>query len=292
MRIAITGGSGFLGREIVSMINESKEHTPVILGRSSNNAADNYITVDYSKESLSNALEGIDGVIHLAAVREVGEDISKFQDNISITKNIFDSCVKHGIRNIVYASSKSVYSDVSQIPWTESQLPHPLNLYGISKLDGEYLSQIYHRTHGLNVKCLRISQIFGADEFKGHMMDMFINNAFLKKALKVKGKSIAKREYIYVKDVAAAILLAINKPSIHDIINIGSGETYTNYEYAKIVNRIFNNEGNLSYDDSMADTVMSSLMDSSKAFEVLGYKKTWSIEDGLKDIFKIITNKK
>ncbi len=286
MKIGVTGGSGFLGREVVDALARKPNYTPIIIGRdlSVNIPNQGYRKTNYTKDSLDTVLQDIDALIHLAAVRGANGKISDFHKNEIITENIYNSCKDLGIRNIVFASSISVYSDVTKIPWTEQQTPSPKTLYGISKIACEYMGDIYHRKYGLNIKSLRIAQVLGEGERKGHMMNTFIDNAYEKKMLNVIGKSIAKREFVYVKDVAKAILLALSKEDIHESFNIGSNEAYTNLEIAKMVNECFDNQGNLSYNDSLDEGIESSLMDSSKAFEILGYKPKYNMKEALSDI--------
>ena len=286
MKVGITGGSGFLGKELVNLLVKEANITPVIIGRSLLNEQYEYTyrKTDYTKESLDINLQDIDAVVHLAAKRGAAGRMCDFHENEIITENLYESCKGHGIKNIVFASSIAVYSDVSKIPWNEQQIPSPKTFYGISKMACEYIGDIYHKKFGLNIKSLRIAQVLGEGERKGHMMNTFIDNAYEKKILNVIGKSIAKREFVYVKDVARAILLALSKEEIHGSFNIGSNEAYTNLEIAKMVNECFDNQGNMTYDDSIDEGIESSLMDSSKAFKILGYKPMYNMKEALNDI--------
>ncbi len=290
MRVAITGGSGFLGREVVSLIEKEKVHTPVVLGRNPSDGSKEYEykQTDYSVDNLNAVLGDMDAVVHLAAIRGANGSIEDFHHNEIITENLFKSCVNTGIKNIVISSSIAVYSDVSRIPWDEEQLPSPKTIYGISKLVCEYLSHLYMKKHGLKVKSLRLAQILGDGERKGHMMNTFIDSAFEKRQLKVIGKSLAAREYVYVKDAARAILQAVAQPDVNGVFNIGSGQALTNLEIARLVNKCFHNEGNLDYNPSVSEEIESSLMDSSKAGNILGYNARFSICEALNDIKSIM----
>ncbi|GAB6256324.1 SDR family oxidoreductase [Peribacillus sp. N1] len=246
-----------------------------------------YLSTDYSNESLTKVLKNSEAVVHLASVRGANGSILDFHQNEIITENIYKSCVDLGINNIIFASSISVYSDITKMPWVEEQLPSPKTLYGISKIACEYIGDIYHKKDGLNIKYLRIGHILGEGEQKGFMMNTFIDTAFEKRKLNVIGESLAKREFVYVKDVARAILLAILKPEVHGVFNIGSGEAYSNLEIAEIVNECFDNKGNLIYNDLKAEGIESSIMDSSKARNELGYSAQFSLKEALIDIKNI-----
>jgi UDP-glucose 4-epimerase len=289
MKIAITGGSGFLGKEVISLIEKNRVETPIILGRlqSSEDNKNQYRQTNYTTESLKDVLKDIDSVIHLAAVRGANGAIADFHQNEIITENLYNSCTKLGIKNIVYASSISVYSDGKKIPWKERQVLSPKTFYGISKVACEYIGEIYHRKYGLNIKALRFAHILGESERKGFMMNTFIDNAFQNKTLNVNGKSIAKREFVYVKDAARAIVMAMHRPEMNGTFNIGSGEAFSNLEVALIVNECFNNEGNLQYNNSVEEEIEASFMDSSKAGYELGYHAQFLMKEALEDIKNI-----
>lgn len=282
MKVAITGGTGFLGKEIINTLDKNG-YTPVILTRNESFISKHEVRVtDYSNESLKISLNDVEAVIHLAARRGVSINVDDFLPNLIITQNLFDSCVDLEINNIVFASSIAVYSDSKTIPWTEENT-HPKTIYATVKLACENIGNIYHNKFGHNIKSLRIAQILGEGEIKG-MMNTFIDSAFDKSKIKVKGKSLARREYVYVKDVANAFLLALNKPNLHGTFNIGSNVAYTNLEIAEKINEVFENVGNLIYDDSDDESIESSLMDSSKSRKTLGYIPKWTFIDALLDI--------
>ena len=124
MKIAILGGSGFLGKYVVEEILKNG-HTPIILTRRGiKNEYESRIT-DYSKEDLMIKLKDIDAVVHLAAKRGSQGLISEFYDNEVLTQNLYEACYEMNIKNIVYASTISVYSDEKYLPWTEDNVPQP-----------------------------------------------------------------------------------------------------------------------------------------------------------------------
>lgn len=292
MKIAVTGGLGFLGDELVKLLLE-KKHQVVVLTRkyTSSPKPVEIRTTDYTIEALSDCFKDIEAVVHLASVRGAGGGISDFLINEVLAENIFRAAYQNNINNIVQASTISVYSDCSKIPWNESQVIVPKTFYGISKLACEHIGAIYNRKYGMSIKSLRIAQILGEGERKGFMMNTFIDRAFNKEQLVVNGKSIAKREFVYVKDVANAINCALNNPRISGVFNIGSNEAYTNLEIATIINNIFHNENNLIYNDNSDEGIESSLMTSHYAETVLGYKPNWSLHTALKDIHLLKLNR-
>ncbi len=291
MRIGITGGTGFIGTVLLDYILKYKRNgfdEITIYGTENKREylGFEYIMTDYSVECLYRDMKGKDAIVHLAAKRGHGDKLDDFYINMKITENIYAACAKRDIRNVVYASSISVYSDLRLLPWKESQPLSPASFYGISKAIGEYLAEIYHNKYGLNIKSLRLAPVFGMRDKVEFMIDIFLNKAIKKDKLLVVGKSKAKREFVYVKDVVRAILLSLKKYDLHSIINIGSGECYNNLEIARMICDNFNNGGNIEYIDSVDEKIRPSYMDIGKAVTTISYKPRYSFIKALADIKK------
>lgn len=290
MKIAITGGSGFLGNYVVNAIKEKNE-TPIILTRMSlenDNSCENRLT-DYSKSNLIENLHDVEAVVHLAAKRGSQGNISEFHDNEIMTQNLYEACIENKITNIVFASTISVYSNEKLLPWTEDVLPSPKLMYGVSKLANEYIGNIYIEKKGLNIKNLRFAHLFGFNEKNNYMINRFFRQAFHKEQLILNTKSIAKREFLYAKDAAKAIVCALNNEKISGTFNIGSGEAFTNYEVALNINTVFNNVDNIYVENPEAsEEIESSFMDSTKAKVVLNFYPDYTFTEALEEIYLLM----
>lgn len=288
MKIAITGGTGFLGRYVVDCIKENN-NTPVVLTRKSNEISNTdieYRNTDYSEGSLENILEDIDAVVHLASNRGAMGRISEFHNNEIITQNLYEACVNKSITNLVYASTISVYSDKDLLPWKEDQVTAPMLMYGVSKAACENIGGIYSNKKGLFIKNLRFAHLFGFNEKNNYMINKFMRQAFHKEQLIIDAKSIAKREFLYAKDAAKAVCSALNKEKASGSFNIGSGEALTNYEAAEEINRVFNNEGNLIIKDPCKyETIEPSYMDNSKSSWELDFLPDYCFKKALEEIY-------
>ena len=263
MKIAVTGASGFVGRSVAEKLIESGiEVIPV--SRSN---------TDYSVESLVQILQGADKVIHLAAVRGGDGSMSDYHDNERITENLLNAMAEGDADRIIYASSRMVYSGEDAIPWKETDIPAPNSLYGVSKLEGENLCSYYSRKHGFGSTCVRIAQVMGTGEKVRNMMSVFLEKASRGEQLKVIGKSQAKRQYIYVKDLAEVIRrIAIAESGAgQDVINAGMEQAYTNLEIAQAFSEVYGLP-KPEYDDSKPETITPSIMDVSKMVERTGFK--------------------
>lgn len=279
MRIAITGATGLVGRALGSILSEN--HSLVLLTHS--NASDKYVFTDYSVDSLKKALVDVDVVVHLAANRfSTGSDNDEFRINEDLTKNVLLAMKECTVKRIVYLSSISVYSDLNELPWNEQSQTNPRSLYAISKLKSEQI--VSDSFYSVDYLIFRCAHIIGVEQPK-YMINIFINAARNKQVLEVRGKSVAKREFIYVKDVANAIQWAIEKNINNEIINLGYGKSYTNYEIAELINSAFSNPKPIKYDNSIDEGITSSGMDISVLRE-LGFKPSYSVDSAFEDIAK------
>lgn len=277
MRIAVTGASGFIGREFVKTLPDSVDL--LLLSRHKRTG---YTETDYSYDSLIHLLSNADLVVHLASVRGHADNYGVFQENEILTENILKAMCASGCRHIIYMSSIAVYSDQIQLPWREDQKVSPQTFYGLSKATGEYLCHLY-ASRGIQYTIFRCGIVFGLDNIK-RMISTFIRQASKKEQLVLSGKSIAKRDFVYVKEVAAALMwAAMEMFSESETYNLGSGEAYTNLEIAEEVNVCFENVGNLVYNDSVEEQVINSYMSSDKLYSV-GYKRKWTLQTALEDI--------
>ncbi|MCF0259857.1 MAG: NAD(P)-dependent oxidoreductase [Erysipelotrichaceae bacterium] len=292
MKIAITGATGVIGTQTVALLSEKPDLELVCLTRGGtemneifdSQALVRFVQTDYSVESLQNILTDVDMVVHLAAIR--GGNSSKgyeaFSENVTLMESILKAMVKANVKKIIYLSSISVYSDLDQMPWREDQQAVPVNFYGLSKLNCEMLCTLYKK-FGISSLIFRTAHVL-AFENRGYMLGIFLKNAAAGKPLSVNGKSEAHREFIYVKDVARAIVWGIENPEVEGIFNLGSGEALTNYQVAERINEAFQNNL-ITYKDDVSEGIVSSVMDSSK-LNSLGFRTAFSFYEGAVDIKK------
>ncbi|MDB8711940.1 NAD-dependent epimerase/dehydratase family protein [Mediterraneibacter gnavus] len=266
MRVAITGASGFIGKAVLEELIRYEGIEILALSRNCiSNITESRVEwkkTDYTIESLEDIMDNIDVIIHLAAVRGTQGVISDYYDNEKITENLLIVMAKKSISHIVFGSSIAVYSDTTRIPWNELMPLSPKTLYGITKASCEYLCAFYAKKYGYTYNILRIAQVLGVEERRKGMMNNFIKLAHEGKKLTVVGESNARRQYIYIQDLAEAIAVcAIQKSGESKIINIGMQVAYTNLEIAEIVNKVFENKVSIEYQQEKNENIESSYMD-------------------------------
>ena len=220
MKYVVTGGAGFVGSYLVKLlVNEG--HSVIVIDNLVKGTKANLESIldkiefhqidirDY--ESLKKTLKNIDGVFHQAALTVVQDSFDKPEEysevNVSGTENIFKLANENNFK-VVYASSSSVYGHQNIMPITENANRNPINPYGQTKLDGEYLFEKYSKM-GTKIIGLRYFNIFGNGqtlEYAG-VITKFLDRIKQNESPLIFGNGSQIRDFIYVGDVVMANLL-------------------------------------------------------------------------------------
>ena len=212
--------------------------------------------------------------------------------NLSIQNNLIHGAFLNGIKNLIFLGSSCVYPRKSKQPIKESYLLtgelEPTNEpYAIAKIAGIKMCQSYNQQYGTNYRCLMPTNTFGAydnyDELNSHFFPALIKKIDSLKnnnnKLLLWGNGLAKREVIYVDDLANACVYFMNKKTKHDIINVGTGKDYTIKYYAQLISKIIlpNKKIEIEYDRSKPNGTPRKVMDISLA-KKYGWKPSTSLE--------------
>lgn len=285
MKVAISGGTGFIGNYLCKEL-EMNNIEPVILSREENECS-KYKTIktDYTYKDLLSKITDIDAFVHLAFKRGSHGRIEEFHGNEIMAQTIFDVCRDLKIKNVVNASTISVYSKQEELPWYENSTIQPELMYGISKFTNECIGNIYSKNYDINIKNLRIAHVYGFNEKNNYMINKFMRLAYKGNILELNNPAQAKREFVYAKDVARAIHLALLFED-SGTFNIGSGDFLTNEDVANSINKIFGNNNEIRVNNpNQKETICESYMNITKAASVLGYSPIYSFEDALVEIY-------
>lgn len=305
--ILVTGGAGFIGHHCVRAL--LLQGHKVIVIDSFNDYYDPEIKykrieeleLEFSNlecvnsdicnvEFLKNVLRqySVDKILHLAAYAGVQPSfnmpLNYTKNNITGTMCVLEAARQVGIKNIVFASSSSVYG-IKEGMFKEDQERKPLSPYGVSKKTCEDLAKVWHDTYGLNIIGLRYFTVYGPS----NRDDMAISK-FTKKLQN--GEPIIvfdadediKRDWTYVEDVVEATLLALDKCSElkFEIFNIGSSNPVNVNKVVSLLAK----ELNVSYKTQSRSlpkgNPIVTYACNDKARELLGWSPKTSIEDGIK----------
>ena len=299
MRFVVTGGAGFVGSHLVKLLVK-KEHDVTVIDNLHTGKLENIEKVsdkikfenidiqDY--DSMEKELRNIDGVFHQAALTVVQDSFKmpdKYQSvNVDGTENIFKIAQKNNFK-VVYASSSSVYGHQDVVPILESFNKKPINPYGKTKLDDEILSEKY-ANQGVKIIGLRYFNIFGKGqtlEYAG-VITKFLDRLRDKESPIIYGTGSQIRDFIHVEDIAKANLLAMESDVSFTHANIGTGNSISILELAKIMIDISGLELEPIMEKALEGDIEKSQSDNSLARKLFGWKPEKKLEDWLKESIK------
>lgn len=292
MKIAVTGASGYLGRNFTSMYRDECEFIALTRGFAPDDRMDGieYRTTDYSAESLREIFNGCDAVVHLAYAMATKENeqggIESYRSSMEVTRNVFEAATDLGIKNMVFASSRLVYPSYKEEPFVETDAPDPVNHYGKSKVMMEELCEEFNR-NGACIKVLRFGQIIGANMKVKGMFHIFMERAAKDEPLTLIGSDI--RDYVYVEDACCAIKAAIDHPEASGAFNISMGVGTDNRAMAEGIIRATYSASEIIISDAPVKKQPDKIvLDCSKANALLGFTCTYdTIEKIVDDVRKV-----
>ncbi len=284
MNIVVTGATGLLGRYLISQL-KAEEAEYIALSRKPN-IGSKIIQTDYSKESLEKVMRNGEILIHLAGSRVNHEYITTYQNEIDMLYNLLETAKKYNYEKVIIASSISVYGYQNRLPWSENRLVEPNSNYALNKVLIEQISSLYNRQTDLEISILRFSHIFGINEKNNYMINLFMRKAFNRESLNVSGTANVKREFLYAKDAALAIMKVISSSGISGVYNIKGSEVLSNMEVAVKINKVFDNHLLIHTNKLLPDKFHPSYMDGSQAEKNFNYKPTYSFEEAMYEIYE------
>jgi UDP-glucose 4-epimerase len=299
MRILITGGAGFIGSHLAEAY-VAAGHEVAVLDNLSTGKLENlagtmvrFYEVDITdRDGVRMAMADFkpEVVSHHAAQMSVkvstDRPVFDAEQNVTGLLNVLESAVEHKVRKVIFASSGgTVYGDAEWIPTPEYAPMLPMSPYGITKMAGEHYLRYFHRSFGLDYTVFRYGNVYGPRQDPHG--EAGVVAIFAKKLLSGQSPTIhwdgeQRKDYVHVKDVAHANVLALTEGSAR-AYNIGAGE-------ATSVNELFDQlEGRLktgispTYGPRREGDVRLSYLDVSRANVELHWEPIISLEEGMVD---------
>ena len=250
MKYVVTGGSGFIGSNLVDKLL-SEDHQVIILDNLSTGNIDNlskqaresFIYKDITMalpQELNRICEGADGIFHMAASPNVQNSIenpvSTINSNLISTVKMLEVARKHNMK-LVYSGSCSCYGDAIDIPTNENEKIKPLSPYALNKYQGEEYCRLYSKIYNINTICLRYFNVYGCRMTNTgayrSVLSVFLETYSNKKPFNIVNDGNQKRDFVHVDDVVSANLAAMRcRNRQGDPINIGRGKNYSVNEIA------------------------------------------------------------
>lgn len=305
-RALVTGGCGFIGSHLVDELIQRGFEVFVIDNLSSGNL--NNVKHQFANDSfhlikgdvimikeLLGDVKDIDIVFHEAAISSVTKSVthpsSVFDSNVISSLNLLEYCRNSGIQKIVFASSSAVYGDSSAQALSEDNLCSPISPYGASKIATEYFLQSYWKTYGLKTVSLRYFNVYGNrqnySEYSG-VITIFINRLLKEDPLLIYGDGKQVRDFVNIKDVVKANLLAMDSENaVGESINVGTGTQTTILELGKHIQTIVGGKSKSFIFRAMRQgDIQRSVASTIKARLLLGFIPSISLNKGLEDYIK------
>jgi UDP-glucose 4-epimerase len=266
VRLLITGGAGYIGGTVAGLL-QGKGHNILIYDNLCHSrqemvpAGAEFIEGDIADRPRIQGLlrdRHVDGVMHFAALIEAGESMKApetyFRNNSASTLSLLEAMLAEGVNKLVFSSTAAVYGEPEVTPIPEDAPLKPTNAYGESKLLVEQMLSWLHRSHGFRYASLRYFNVAGAVEGRGeahepesHLIPLILDVALgRRRAIKIFGQDYPTpdgtciRDYVDVRDLARAHLLAFEALSDHDrlIYNLGNGKGFSVREVVESARRV------------------------------------------------------
>jgi UDP-glucose 4-epimerase len=248
MRILVTGGAGFIGSHLVDRLVRDGYKVKVVDNLSSGRVENIKHHLDTNSVELIigdlkdlqialKAVEGADVVFHFAANPEVRVSTTNpeihFNENVVATFNLLEAMRRKGVKELVFASSSSVYGEPEEIPVDENAPIRPVSVYGASKAACEALIHAYTKLYEIKAVALRYANVVGPRLRHGVVWDLI--NKLLKNPaeLEILGNGRQVRSYVYIDDTIEATITALRKTETsYEVYNIASEDWITVDEVA------------------------------------------------------------
>ncbi|CAM2879186.1 NAD-dependent epimerase/dehydratase family protein [Paenibacillus sediminis] len=307
MKVLVTGGAGFIGSHIVNLLLEQGYETVVCDNFSSGDrkhipAGVKMYAVDLDSPQLEQIfkIESPNYVIHQAAQVKVALSLNDpFTDaasNIMGTIRLLICCRKFAVKKIIYASSCAVYGEVGDCSILESFPIQPLSFYGLSKYTSEAYIRLFHELFDLSYTILRYSNVYGPRQTssgEGGVISIFSENLLRGESPSIFGTGEQTRDFIYVKDVAAANVTSLHQGE-NAVFNISRNEKTSINQLFALMNTITNKSQTPNYLPARNGDIQYSRLDNSRALQLMGWKPIFDLQTGLKDTLtyyqKILSN--
>jgi UDP-glucose 4-epimerase len=299
-RCLVTGGAGFIGSHLVDLLRTSgylvRVYDDFSTGMKENLSGAKGIEIIEGSVTDIDALElaaaGCDVVFHLAALasvtKSVEDPISSHAICASGTLNVLHAARKAGVRRVVYAGSASAYGGASDPAGQNEETPLvALSPYAAAKLSGEFYCQAFASTYGLETVRLRFFNVFGprqrADSPYSGVIAIFTAALTAGRTPTVFGDGLQSRDFVYVSDVANALLRAAEVPGVSgQVYNVGTGGSVTLLQLISTLNKILGTSISAKHGPDRAGDIRHSRAKIDRITTDLGYSPSVVFEEGLR----------
>ncbi len=294
LKALITGGAGFIGANIARQWL-ALGHQAVVLDNLSSGYERNlvpecaFINGDIRDElAVERAIEGCQVVFNLAASvgnqRSLDHPLEDSDVNVLGLLRVLQAARRHKIRKLVHSSSAGIFGELKTLPIREDHPQDPDSPYGVSKLAGEKHCLAYNKLYAMDNVCLRYFNVYGPlqryDAY-GNVIPIFATRALDGEAITIFGDGEQTRDFVHVRDVAAANIASAVTPGVRGAFNIGSASRVTINRLAQLVISAAGVAVPIKHGPSRPGDVRDSLADTRAASAAFNYNPQFDLGEGL-----------
>ena len=306
----ITGGAGFIGssltkkllengKKVVTIDNFCDFYNPKIKENNIKEFEENQNYKIYradirDRQAIKKIFDEneIDIVMHLAAMAGVRPSIENpilYQEvNCMGTQNILEEMKSHNIKNLVMASSSSVYGNCKEVPFREDMVvDFAISPYAATKKANEVMTHVYHKLFDMNVIMLRFFTVYGPKQRPDLAINKFTRLMLEDKEIPMFGDGTTSRDYTYIDDIVDGIQRSceycMNNKDVYEILNIGNSSPVSLREMIQTIGKALNKEPKIKQLPMQPGDVDRTYADISKAKKLIGYEPKVSFEQGIKN---------
>lgn len=306
----ITGGAGFIGsslserlikegNRVVAIDNFCNFYNPTIKENNVKELIKNsnfklYRNDIRDRESVKKIFEenNIDIVMHLAAMAGVRPSIENpvlYQEvNCMGTQNILEEMKAHNVKNLVMASSSSVYGNCKEVPFKENMIvDFAISPYAATKKANEVMTHVYHKLFDMNVIMLRFFTVYGPKQRPDLAINKFTRLMLEDKEIPMFGDGTTSRDYTYIDDIVDGIIRSCNyvenNNDVYEILNLGNSSPVSLKEMINIIGQVIGTEPKIKQLPMQPGDVDRTFADISKAKKLIGYNPKTSFKEGIEN---------
>lgn len=299
-KVIVTGGAGFVGRELVYQLSSVCDEI-IVIDNLVNGKADNVSNIKNVKlftgdikdtQGIRHLFKDVDVVFHLACLgvrHSIHSPHENYNVNSTLTLNLLSLSKEMEVKKFVYISSSEVYGKCVYTPIDENHPTFPTTVYGASKLSAESHVRAFYSTYGYSTVIIRPFNIYGPychhEKDSGEVIPKFLIRVLNGSPITIFGDGNNSRDFTYVSDTVNGIILAASSPKcIGETINIGTGKEISLNDLAKQINDMTGQKSEIIHDQSRPGDTVRLWADISKAKKLLGFEPKIKLDVGLQKL--------
>jgi len=299
MKILITGGCGFIGSHLVEFW-QFPDVEVIILDKvcpSNRLSGMDYTFISGTitdRNCVKKAMKDVDYVFHLAADISVPESMTNplkyYGTNTMGTIIVLEEAEIANVKHLVFASSSANYGSGLKIPKTENMVLEPKCPYAFTKIDGEYLCEMFRQERGLKTTSLRFFNVYGEGQNPNAQyaaaVPKFVTQCLSGEKITLFGGS-QTRDFIYVKDIVRGMVFSVVN-NVQGIYNLGTGVNISIKNLAQLIRNMTFSSSIIEYLPIRAGDVPVGLA-SMKRLEKLGFKCEFDMDQGIQNVINYLS---